>query len=225
MLFKKSYLNSHWFIGLVITLLFLAAAELGWFSELDRQAYNLGAEISAAKEPHEDIVIVAIDDKSLQKLGAWPWSRDVLAETTQLLTRVAPRVIGINLPFDSGQYQAGQSSLAQLRSILKKENKLSRNVNRALRQTEASLHSDDNLAKTFKKGGRIVLAMPYIATDKPTPGLTQSLPRYMQKFVLPNVHVSSTHPQGFGWPKPQVTRAETIFPPIEVLSRQVGAVG
>ena len=225
MRFKKAYLKSNWFIGLVITLLFLVFSELEWFATLDRQAYNLGVEISAAKEPHEDIVVVAIDDKSLQKLGAWPWSRDVLAETTQRLAKVKPRVIGFTMPFDTGQYQTGLSSLAELRGILQKENKLSRRVNRALSRTETTLHSDTNLAKTFKKGGRIVLAMPYISTEKPTPGLIPSLPRYMQKFTLPKVHVTSTHPRGFGWPRPRVTRAETIFPPIEVLSRPVGAVG
>ena len=82
----KSLLKRDWFVGLVITLLFLLLAEAGWFSALDRQAYNLGTKFSANKAPREDIVVVAIDDKSLQALGAWPWSRDVLAETTHLLT-------------------------------------------------------------------------------------------------------------------------------------------
>ena len=86
----KSLFKKTWFIGLVITVLFLILSEAGWFAALDRQAYNLGVKFSAAKDPHEDIVVVAIDDKSLQKLGAWPWSRDVLAKTTQQLAKANP---------------------------------------------------------------------------------------------------------------------------------------
>jgi CHASE2 domain-containing sensor protein len=221
----KSLLKRDWFIGLVITLLFLLFAEAGWFSALDRQAYNLGVKFSASKDPHEDIVVVAIDDKSLQALGAWPWSRDVLAETTQLLTKAKTRVVGFTMPFDTGQYEAGLDSLAELRTILKKEKKLSRRVNKALRVTESTLHGDDNLAATFKAGGRIVLAMPYIPTTEPLPGLNPSLPRYMQRFALTRVTVNANSSRGFGWPSPHVTRAAEIFPPIEILAKRVGGVG
>jgi serine/threonine-protein kinase len=160
----KSLLRRDWFIGLVITLLFLLFAEAGWLSVLDRQAYNFGVKLSASTEPHEDIVVVAIDDKSIQALGAWPWSREVIAETTRLLSKAKPSVLGFTMPFDTKQYEAGLSSLAKLRAILKKENKLGRRVNNALVATESTLLGDKKLARTFKSGGRIVLAMPYIPT-------------------------------------------------------------
>ncbi len=223
MSFIKSWLKKDWFLGLVITLLILAFAEAGWFGALDRLAYNLGVKFSSAKDPHEDVVVVAIDDKSLQALGAWPWSRDVLAETTKTLAKGKPRVIGYNLPLDTPQYEVGLSSVAELREVLRRENKLSRRVKRALRKTESILLGDDNLASSFKKGGRIVLSMPYIPGQDPTPGLTASLPKHLQKFALPNVRINGNHQ--FGSPQPSVTRAEKIFPPIEKLARQVGAIG
>jgi len=220
----KSLLRRDWFIGLVITILFLFLAEAGWMVALDRQAYNIGVKFSAAKEPHEDIVVVAIDDKSLQELGAWPWSRDVLAKTTRLLSRAKPSVMGFTMPFDTGQYEAGLSSLAKLRAILKKEKKLSRRVNKALRLTESTLRGDKNLASSFKSAGRIVLAVPYIPTDKPLPGLNSSLPKYMQKFALPKVSVNGAS-RGLGWPSPKINRASEISPPIELLAKQAGGVG
>jgi serine/threonine-protein kinase len=97
----KSLIKRDWFIGLVITLLFLIFAEAGVFSALDREAYNLGVKFSTAREPNEKIVVVAIDDKSLQTLGAWPWSRDVLAESMKLLTSTKPSVVGFTMPFDT----------------------------------------------------------------------------------------------------------------------------
>jgi serine/threonine-protein kinase len=221
----KSLIKRDWFIGLVITVLFLIFAEIGLFSAFDREAYNLGVKFSSAREPNEKIVVVAIDDKSLQALGSWPWSRDVLAESMKLLTQTKPSVIGFTMPFDTGQYQAGLTSLAELRKILKKQKKLSRSVNKALRMTESALHGDDNLAATFKSGGRIVLSMQYLPTSEPVPGLTSSLPRYMQRFALPRVNMNGNSDRGFGWPEPRVTRAAELFPPIEKLAKQVGGVG
>jgi serine/threonine-protein kinase len=205
-------------------LLFLIAAEAGWFTALDRQVYNLGVQFTSSKEPQEDIVVIAIDDKSLRELGAWPWSRDVLAEMNQLVTRGGARVIGYTMPLDSNQFQAGRGALADLRKILKQENKLSNRVNRALRITESSLRGDDKLAASFKAASRIVLAMPYTEAVGPDTGLTPSLPGYIQRFTLPRVGVDNLS-QGFGWPTPGITRAEEIFPPLESLARFVGAVG
>ena len=220
----KSLLKRDWFSGLVITLVFLLAAEAGWFAALDRQAYNLGLQFSTSKEANEDIVVVAIDDKSLQALGAWPWSRDVLAETTLLLSRAEPEVIGFSMPLDSDQYVAGLSLLGELRSVLRKENKLSRNVNQALRSTETSLRGDDKLAASFKAGGNIVLAMPYRVSSDPAPLMMKALPDQIQRFAVPAINVDLVG-RGFGMPEVRLERADEIFPPINKFARRVGAVG
>ena len=222
---KKIYWRSDWFSGLVIMLLFLALSETAWFTSLDDQAYNLGVKFSSVKDANEDIAVIAIDDKSLQTIGPWPWSRDVLAKTTRLLGKAKPRVIGFTMPFDMGQYDASLASVEELRKTLKREKKLSRRVNKALKVTESTLHGDENLARSFKAARRIVLAMPYIATDDPLPGMAPSLPGYMTKFSLPNISAESTMSKGLGWPRANITKAESLFPPIEVLARRVGGIG
>jgi len=45
----------------------------------------------------DEIVIVAIDDKSLQELGRWPWPRDYFAEVLDYLNQSS--VIGIDISF------------------------------------------------------------------------------------------------------------------------------
>lgn len=221
---KKPLWKNDWFIGLMLTLLFLILAEAAWFGSLDDQAYNLGVKFSSEKEANEDVVVVAIDDKSLQALGAWPWSRDVLAETTRLLAKAKPRVIGFTVPLDTAQYEASLGSLAELKAILQRENKLSQRVSRALKLTESTLQGDENLATSFKSSGRIVLAMPYIATSDPEPAVSALLPNYMHKFKLPNVSAEDNS-SWTGWSKTSITRAAILFPPIEIFARQVGAIG
>ena len=224
MLFINTILKRNWLVGLLLTLLFLFASEAGWFASLDRQAYNVGVRFSSSAEAYEDIAVVAIDDKSLQALGAWPWSREVLAETTRLLGRANPKVIGLSMPLDNEQYQAGLVSLSKLRNTLRQENKLSPNVNRALRATESTLRGDDKLAATFETAGSVVLAMPYLDATAPVVELSPALPAHLRPFTLPRVS-TNTASIGFGWPTPRMQRAAEIFPPVAKFARQASAVG
>ncbi|MFN9741690.1 MAG: CHASE2 domain-containing protein [Acidobacteriota bacterium] len=47
--------------------------------------------------PPDDLVIVAIDDRSLQQIGPWPWPRRVMATVLDRLATVTPRAIGLDV--------------------------------------------------------------------------------------------------------------------------------
>lgn len=51
----------------------------------------------------DEIVIVAIDDASLQKLGRWPWSRRLHGELLDRLTEMNARVVGFDVLFSEPQ--------------------------------------------------------------------------------------------------------------------------
>ena len=81
-------------------------------------------------DPNVPVVIAAIDEKSLDKFGQWPWSRTTLAQITDRLTelgavtiafdvifaepdRTSPAVIAANLPADP-QYDSARAQLTRL---------------------------------------------------------------------------------------------------------------
>src|SRR6185503_76839 len=81
-------------------------------------------------DPNAPVVIAAIDEKSLDKFGQWPWSRTTLARITDRLTelgavtiafdvifaepdRTSPAVIAASLPADP-QYDGTRAQLATL---------------------------------------------------------------------------------------------------------------
>jgi signal transduction histidine kinase len=45
----------------------------------------------------DDVVIVAIDDESLRRLGQWPWPRAVMAQTLDRIASSKPRAIGLDV--------------------------------------------------------------------------------------------------------------------------------
>ena len=95
MLKIPSYWKTDWFIGLVVTLIFLL---LGVVSndlrEIDWQAYDMGVRFTSTRPANPNVVVVAIDDAAIQELGSWPWPRDVLARVTDTISGQVPAVIG-----------------------------------------------------------------------------------------------------------------------------------
>lgn len=47
--------------------------------------------------PRGDIIIVSVDEKSIQEIGRWPWKRDVMAGLIKNISRDRPRVIGVDI--------------------------------------------------------------------------------------------------------------------------------
>ncbi len=73
-----------------------------WFvPSLSATSWNMLFRLRGALDPSDDIIIVAIDDQSLQKLGtrygSWPWPRSVMAEALEKLTKAKPLSIGLDV--------------------------------------------------------------------------------------------------------------------------------
>lgn len=51
------------------------------------------------KPPPTDLVILAIDNESLKKIGQWPWSRETFARAIKKLNNYEPQSVGIDVIF------------------------------------------------------------------------------------------------------------------------------
>jgi adenylate cyclase len=69
------------------------------FEMLEEKLYDLRFKIRGKITPPPYVVIIAIDDKSLEKLGRWPWSRDKIARLTEILVRGEAKVIAFDILF------------------------------------------------------------------------------------------------------------------------------
>ena len=68
------------FIFVFLALFFFVLQIFGVFSKLDYRLYD--GLLSVHSEPNENknIVLIDADNKSIQDLGEWPWSRDIIAD-------------------------------------------------------------------------------------------------------------------------------------------------
>ena len=71
---------------------------VSWFvPSLSNASINMLFRLRGELPAPEDIVIVAIDDASLQKIGKYPWSRGITAECLEKISAGEPRAIGVDI--------------------------------------------------------------------------------------------------------------------------------
>lgn len=82
-----------WLLGIGLLILLMTS---GLTTRLDNALYDLHLR-HWGYQPGDDVVIVAIDPKSLDALGRWPWPRAVHAQLLDRLTAAGVRGIGMDV--------------------------------------------------------------------------------------------------------------------------------
>jgi adenylate cyclase len=99
-----------------------------------------------------DVVIVAIDDASLERLGRWPWSRAVIARLVDRLVAADAAVIGFDIVQSEATAQADVDSLrARVEGV---DDRTWSRIRQALSSGAAE---DEMLVSAVKASGRTVL--------------------------------------------------------------------
>lgn len=88
-------------VGVVVicALIVLGLARAGLFSRADAAVHDAFMTAAAASPPDERIVLVAIDNRSLEALGRWPWPRTLHARLIDRLTDAGVAAAAIDVLF------------------------------------------------------------------------------------------------------------------------------
>lgn len=87
----------HLIAGLAATLVLSLFLILGFWQTAQYRLEDIGIE---ARLPSNEVVIVKIDDASLQEIGRWPWDRGIIAELINKLAEA--NVVGVDIGFFEG---------------------------------------------------------------------------------------------------------------------------
>lgn len=106
-------------LGIGITLLFLTMSLLRvqLLDTLNLKIYDLLMSMRGDPERESPVVIVDIDDESIEKLGRWPWSRTVIAGGLEKIDAGDPQAIGLNFIFSEPEETAGLQALRELKTL------------------------------------------------------------------------------------------------------------
>ena len=109
---QQGRLRREWWLMLFVCLLGTAGLDQSRLAgRLDNIAYDLLLSHRAKPVP-EGILIVALDDRSLAGVGAWPWSRTTQARLIDQIAAGHPRAIGLDVLLTDRGEPAGDAALA-----------------------------------------------------------------------------------------------------------------
>ncbi len=102
-------------IGLALTLYF---SHVPLLDLIELKAYDLRMRSRGAHQARPEIVIAAIDEKSLDTEGHWPWPRARIAKLVEVLSGDGARVIGFDIGFFEPSKSGGLKLLDRLQQQL-----------------------------------------------------------------------------------------------------------
>lgn len=153
-------------LGLVITLLFFGHAaryySIGLVARLDNIVYDARLRLTMPRRVDDRIVILDIDEKSLQEVGRWPWPRDTLARLVdKLFDKYGIAILGFDVVFAEADLSSG---IRVLDGLAARELKDVAGFQQAYRQIRPSLDNDELFARAIK--GRPVVLGYYLSSDR-----------------------------------------------------------
>ena len=148
-----------WILGLLVTATVITCY---WFSppimyQFDLMYQNAHFKLRGPVSPGQEVVIAAIDEKSIDELGRWPWPRKHLARLVDKLGERQARVIGFDMVFSSPDESAGLQNLIELKEELKNKAKVDPVVSQTIGRFIQASDYDALFAASLGKASGLVM--------------------------------------------------------------------
>ena len=208
-------------LGIAVLLIFLAhAAEvfnIRFINQLDAIIYDARLKLTMPKKLDERIVILDIDEKSLGKLGRWPWNRDKMAKLMNKLMGdgkddYGVAMIGFDVVFAEPDTSSG---IATLESLAKTDLQSVPEFQDKLKQLRPALDFDDQFAKSLI--GKPVVLGYYLSSEENAEKSGALPPPALPKDHFKNRNIDWFKWNGHGGNLPQFQKAALsagLFNPI-----------
>ena len=194
-------------LGLVIVLFFIGHAakfyEVGIVSQLDHIVFDTRLKVTMPGGVDERIVILDIDERSLQEVARWPWPRDVLARLiTKLFDQYQIAVVAFDVVFAEPDYSSGIKRLDELAT---KDLRQVPAFVEAYEKLRPHLDNDGLFVKAIK--GRPVVLGYYLNSDAGARKLGAIPEPVFPKGTFANRNISFTTWGGYGGNLPEFQKS------------------
>src|SRR5258708_675117 len=113
--YRKSV--AFWMIvGVVLLLLFSNFLNVNIIQDIENKSIDFRFGVRGPRTPAAPVYIVAVDDKSLEEVGRWPWPRAVDARLIQQLKKDGVKVVFSDVVFAEPE-RAQEDMLKQLATL------------------------------------------------------------------------------------------------------------
>jgi adenylate cyclase len=177
-----------------------AAAVLRILSALEGRASDLQVWARGVHPPHPAVVVAAVDERSVQRYGRWPWNRELLARAVSRLHEAGPAAIGLDITFtdedrgsDAAMMGEVAEALGQAIGGLPEQSRLQFSPVLATIRDRASRSGDAALARALAEATEVVQGVSAYGSGEAKDYLEQRevaitllRPRMLTKFPAPS---------------------------------------
>jgi CHASE2 domain-containing sensor protein/tRNA A-37 threonylcarbamoyl transferase component Bud32 len=163
---KETDQKTNLLIGGIVVAIFicLSFGQFSVFESLEKVIYEIEMRLDTPRNPGESkVAIVDIDDKSIRKLGEWPWPRHIIADMITILKNNGAKLIGFDMIFSEKEQNPSIREIEHLYSkILEREESSNAGDENSwilgeLREIEKRLDNDRALSQAVKDSENTIL--------------------------------------------------------------------
>src|SRR5690348_7876769 len=126
-------------------------AAIGFLHNIELRSLDARFVLRGPRPHDENIVIVGLDENTLQKVGAFPIPRDAYAKMIDQLARGGAKVVAFDANFPVPEKNSAVETLREL------EKQAPANMTQKLRELERLRDNDTIFAESIRRAGNVVL--------------------------------------------------------------------
>ena len=236
---KAGFWKSDAFLGIAVTVVMLFAGASDLLQSLERKAYDLGVGMTS-RTPSDKVAVIAIDKASIDNIGRWPWSRDIMADMVDKLAAAKAKVIATTVFYSEPQLDPGLAYINRIAELCGlaavpvppavpaadgtvpatepvpvEYRSTCPQLTPVLVEAEQKLNTDLRLADAFGKAGNVALPMLF-RVGEPLGRPDKPLPDYVKKNAVKQAQSSGA---------PLIPTADVDAMVIEPLGTVASAIG
>jgi len=128
--------------------------------DIEQSSLDLRFELRGARTHDPRIVIVGIDEKTLQKIGSYPLPRDSYALLVNRLSAGGARIIALDATFPTPETNSARDAFENLKRTL--GSSASPSLLKKINELEKSSDQDANFAAAVKNAGNVILGHVFL---------------------------------------------------------------
>ncbi|MEE9911818.1 MAG: adenylate/guanylate cyclase domain-containing protein [Deltaproteobacteria bacterium] len=144
-------------IFVIMAALALFLADSPFLRLVELKTLDLRMASRGVLQPGGETVIAAIDEKSVSRLGRWPWPRTTMARLVNELKKGGARAVGFDIVFSEPDDSANLKTIDALTAELKKSGAADAGVINWLAGKRSASDTDAILAASIRNSGNITL--------------------------------------------------------------------
>ena len=95
----KRSVNFTFFVPIIVVLVFGAANFLESYRTAEKRVYDTLLHVKPSVEEHPDILLVDVDDLAIEKVGVWPWSRNIMGDGLVVMKEMGAKYVVFDIEY------------------------------------------------------------------------------------------------------------------------------